>query len=107
MVGLFLSMGHTNMPLTDTYLRNAKGAEKPYKKADGGGLFILVQPDGKRFWRSSYRFAGKQKTMAMGVYPITGLATARKAREAAKEQLAQGIDPGEVRKRERLDKKNL
>jgi integrase len=94
-------MGIPTMPLADTYLRNAKGAEKPYKKADGGGLFILVQPDGKRFWRFSYRFAGKQKTMAMGVYPITGLAAARKARDAAREQLAQGIDPGEVRKREK------
>jgi hypothetical protein len=101
MVGLFTPMGIPTMPLADTYLRNAKGAEKPYKKADGAGLFILVQPDGKRFWRFSYRFAGKQKTLSMGTYPITGLAAARKARDAAREQLAQGIDPGEVRKREK------
>ena len=55
------------MPLTDTYLRKAKGAAKPFKKADGGGLFILIQPDGKKLWRLSYRFAGKQKTLAMGI----------------------------------------
>ena len=55
------------MPLTDTYLRKVKGASKPLKKADGGGLFILIQPDGKKLWRFSYRFAGKQKTLAMGV----------------------------------------
>jgi integrase len=52
-------------------------------------------------WRFSYRFAGKQKTLAMGVYPITGLAAARKARDAAKEQLAKGIDPGEARKEDK------
>lgn len=89
------------MPLTDTYLRKAKGAPKPFKKAYGGGHFILIQADGKRLWRFSYRFAGKQKTLAMGIYPTTGLAAARKAREAAKEQLAQGVDPGVARKAEK------
>lgn len=65
------------MPLTDTYLRKVKGAAKPFKKADGGGLFILIQPDGKKLWRLSYRFASKQKTLAMGIYPSTCLAAVR------------------------------
>ena len=86
------------MSLSDTSLRNAKGHEKPYKISDGGGLFVLINPDGKRFWRLSYRFARKQKTMALGIYPAVGLADARNARVAAKEQLANGIDPSEARK---------
>ncbi len=89
------------MPLTDTALRKAKGAAKPYRKADGGGLFILVNPNGKRLWRLAYRFAGKQKRMALGVYPIVSLAAARKARDAAKEQLARGLDPAQIRKHEK------
>jgi hypothetical protein len=93
---------NNNMPLTDTYLRKAKGAPKTFKKADGGGLFILIQPDGKKPWRLSYRFAGKQKTLAKGIYPTTSLAAVRKVRGAAKEQLAQGIDPGAARKAEKV-----
>jgi integrase len=89
------------MTLSDAFLRQAKGSDKPWKKADGGGLFVLVNPDGNRLWRLSYRFAGKQKTLALGAYPIVGLAAARKARDAAKEQLAQGVDPGEHRKQEK------
>ncbi len=91
----------TKMSLSDIALRNAKRREKPYKISDGGGLFVLINPDGKRFWRLPYRFAGKQKTMALGIYPAVGLAHARNARLAAKEQLAKGIDPSEARK---LDK---
>jgi integrase len=89
------------MSLSDTSLRNAKGREKPYKISDGGGLFVLISPEGKRFWRLSYRFGGKQKTMALGVYPAVGLADARDARSAAKEKLAKRIDPGEARKLEK------
>ena len=81
------------MPLTDTYLRNAKAAERPYKKSDGGGLHILVNPDGKKLWHLAYRFAGKQKTLSLGAYPIVSLAAARQARDAAKEKLANAIDP--------------
>ena len=91
------------MSLNDTFLRSAKGRAKPWKQADGGGLFILVNPDGHMFWRLSYRFAGKQKTIALGAYPIVGLAVARKLRDAAKEQLARGVDPSEARKLEKLE----
>jgi hypothetical protein len=89
------------MPLTDTWLRAAKGSERPYKKSDAGGLYILVQPDGKRYWRLAYRFAGKQKTLALGSYPLIGLKDAREARDAAKKHLLQGKDPSEVRKAEK------
>lgn len=91
------------MPLTDIFLRNVKGREKPWKQADGGGLFILVKPDGKRYWRFSYRFAGKQKTLAIGVYPGVSLADARAERDRAKDHLRQGIDPGDARKREKME----
>ena len=89
------------MSLSDTSLRNAKGREKPYKISAGDGLFVLINPGEKRFWRLSYRFAGKQKTMALGIYPAVGLADARNVPAAAKEQLAKGIDPGEARKLEK------
>jgi hypothetical protein len=89
------------MPLTDAWLRAAKGAHKPYKKSDAGGLFILVQPDGKRYWRLAYRFAGKQKTLALGTYPLIGLGAAREARDAAKRELREGLDPSELRKSEK------
>lgn len=92
------------MALTDIFLRQAKGLSKPWKQADGGGLFILVNPDGKRYWRFSYRFNGKQKTMALGVYPVVSLSAARKIRDKAREQLTQNIDPGEMRKLEKVER---
>lgn len=93
------------MPLTDTYLRGAKGAGKPYKKSDSGGLFILVQPDGKKYWRLAYRFGGKQKTLALGSYPLVPLREAREARDAAKKQLLADQDPGKLRKTEKAAQK--
>ena len=58
------------MALTDTRIRNAKPKPKPYKLSDGGGMYLLVTPDGARYWRMDYRFAGKRRTLALGVYPI-------------------------------------
>ncbi|HKJ61473.1 MAG TPA: integrase arm-type DNA-binding domain-containing protein, partial [Hyphomicrobiales bacterium] len=87
------------MPLTDTSIRNARGKEKPYKLSDGGGLHLLVQPDGARYWRLAYRFAGKQKTLAIGVYDTVTLAKTRQTREEAKKLLADGVDPAEAKKR--------
>ncbi|QTL03431.1 integrase arm-type DNA-binding domain-containing protein [Aquabacter sp. L1I39] len=89
------------MPLTDTAVRNAKGKEKPYKLGDGGWLFLLVNPDGRRYWRLSFRFAGKQKTLALGTYPTVSLAEARKRRDTIKQQLADGIDPSVARQTEK------
>ncbi|KVA05258.1 integrase [Burkholderia latens] len=89
------------MPLTDIQVRNAKAGAAPYKLTDGNGMFLLVQPNGAKYWRLSYRFLGKQKTLALGVYPAVTLATARKKRDEAREQIAAGIDPGEAKKQAR------
>ena len=61
------------MALTDAAIRTAKPAEKPYKLTDGKGLFMLVHPNGSKYWRMKYRYDGKEKTLALGVYPETGL----------------------------------
>ena len=76
------------MPLTDTQLRNVKPREKPFKLADGGGLYLMVTPQGSKLWRLAYRFAGKQKTLAFGAYPTVTLEKARDGRAAAKRVLA-------------------
>ncbi len=89
------------MTLTDTSCRNAKGKPKPYKMADGGGLYLNVQPDGARYWRLKYRFLNKEKLLALGVYPIVTLADARERRDQAKKLLAAGQDPGHVKKNTR------
>jgi integrase len=86
------------MPLTDSAIRNAKPKDKPYKLADGGGLYLLVTPKGGKWWRLDYRFNSKRKTLSMGVYPDVSLKSARDRRSEAKTQLADGIDPGEIRK---------
>ena len=90
------------MPLTDTAIKNAKKREKPYKLSDGGGLHVLVGKDGSRYWRMAYRFHGKQKTLALGIYPAVPLADARAARDEAKKWLAKGLDPSQVRKEQKL-----
>jgi hypothetical protein len=83
------------MALTDTFVRTVKWSGKPSgdKYADGGGLFLLVKAAGK-YWRMKYRYAGKEKQLAFGVYPAVSLAKARKRREEARELLADGQDPG-------------
>lgn len=89
------------MKLTDTACKNAKPKEKPYKKGDGGGLYLLVNPDGSKYWRMKYRFLAKEKLLAFGTYPLISLADAREEREKAKKLLAGGIDPATARKDEK------
>ncbi|WP_449412594.1 tyrosine-type recombinase/integrase [Pandoraea soli] len=86
------------MSLTDTAIKNAKPASKAYKLFDGGGLFLLVTPAGQKYWRLKYRHAGKEKLLALGVYPEISLAAARKSREEAREGLTQGADPNTAKK---------
>jgi integrase len=90
------------MALTAVSIKNAKGRAKPYKLTDGDGLFLYVTPNGGRYWRMNYRHIGKQKTLAFGVYPDTGLAEAREQRDAARKVLARGCDPAEQIKLERI-----
>ena len=81
------------MSLTDTAIKNAKPQDKPYKIADDKGMFLLVNPNGSKYFRLKYRFGGKEKLLALGVYPDTSLKVAREKRDTAREQLANGIDP--------------
>jgi len=89
------------MPLTDVRIRNAKSRERPFKLADGGGLHLTITPYGSKLWRLAYRFAGKQKTLAIGVYPVVSLERARAARAAAKQLLSEGVDPSVAKKDEK------
>ena len=83
--------------LTATAVKQAKPKAKPYKLADGGGLYLHVKTAGK-YWRCKYRFAGKEKLLALGTYPDISLADARKLHQAARENLADGIDPSSHKK---------
>jgi hypothetical protein len=85
------------MPLAEVRVRAAKGRATPYKLSDGGGLYLLVRPDGARYWRIDYRWHGKRRTLAVGVYPSVTLSEARAGRDLAKKQLASGIDPSAQR----------
>lgn len=81
------------MKLTATTVKQAKPKDKQYKMADGNGLFLLVTAKGQKYWRYKYRFAGKEKTLALGVYPEISLKAARLAHQEARSRLADGIDP--------------
>jgi integrase len=87
--------------LTDAKVKNAKPADRPHRISDGGGMFLEVTPSGAKYWRLAYRFNGKQKLLALGVYPDVSLAAARAKRDTARRQLADGRDPGAVRKAEK------
>jgi integrase len=89
------------MKLSDKACRNAPSKEKPYKLADGGGLYLHVQKDGAKYWRLKYRFLGKEKLLALGVYPLVSLADAREGRDQAKKRLMAGIDPSFAKKDEK------
>jgi integrase len=84
--------------LTDVKCKNSKPKAKPYKLADGGGLYLEIMPNGTKCWRLKYRYLGKEKRLAFGVYPIIGLADARDGRDKAKKLLAQGNDPSGAKK---------
>ncbi|WP_033576370.1 tyrosine-type recombinase/integrase [Dickeya chrysanthemi] len=89
------------MKLNARQVDTAKPKDKPYKLADGGGLYLLVNTNGARYWRLKYRIAGKEKLLALGVYPDVSLADARTLRDKAKKALAAGADPSENKKDEK------
>ncbi len=90
------------MGLTAVAIKAAKGRAKPYKLTDSDGLHLLVLPSGGRYWRINYRFLGKQKTLALGVWPEVELADARAKRDEARRLLAKGVDPAEQAKLDKI-----
>lgn len=82
------------MPISDTAARNAKPREKSYRIADAKGMYLEVTPAGGKYWRMKYRFSGKEKRLALGVYPDVSLAQARERCGQARKHLANGVDPG-------------
>ncbi|WP_312925594.1 tyrosine-type recombinase/integrase [Atlantibacter hermannii] len=97
------------MALTDIQVRSAKPQEKEYTLVDGDGMFLLIHPNGSKYWRFRFRFGGKQHLMAFGVYPETSLADARQKREEARRLVAAGIDPREHKRavKEEQAKENI
>ena len=88
--------------LTRAKIDAAKPGERPYKLFDGAGLFLLVEPNGRRHWRLKFRWQGKERLLALGHYPEVSLKEARQGRDEARRQLAQGINPVEARKAQRI-----
>ena len=84
--------------LSDSTIKSLKPKDKAYKKGDQKGMFLLIQPNGNKYFRLKYYFAGKEKLLALGVYPETSLKQAREKRDIARKQIADGIDPSEHRK---------
>lgn len=91
------------MALTDIKVRTVKPLDKPFKLTDGEGMHLLINPNGSKYWRLQYRFGGKQKMLALGVYPTVTLADARKRREIAKKLVSDGIDPAEKKKEDKIE----
>ncbi|HEM8127512.1 TPA: tyrosine-type recombinase/integrase [Providencia rettgeri] len=89
------------MKLTVKQIDSSKPKEKDYKLSDGGGLYLLVKTNGGKYWRLKYRIDGKEKLLAIGIYPTVTLADARRKRDDAKRLLADGIDPNQQRKEQK------
>ena len=91
------------MPLTDKQVRNARYSPdgRGNRLSDSGRMYLQIDKSGSKYWRMNFRFAGKDKTLALGVYPDVSLAAARKKRDDVREKLAAGIDPGEAKRLEK------
>ena len=90
------------MKLNARQVETAKPKDKPYKLADGGGMYLEVFPNGTKSWRMKYRIAGKEKRVVFGVYPTITLADARSKRDDAKKLLVNGVDPSAFKKESKL-----
>ncbi|MBX9900357.1 MAG: integrase arm-type DNA-binding domain-containing protein [Burkholderiaceae bacterium] len=88
-------------PLLDIQVRNAKGKGKDYRLSDGGGMYLLVNTDGARYWRMDYRLSGRRNTLAFGKYDDVSLKQAREQRDAARELITKGIDPAQAKRVEK------
>ena len=91
------------MALSDVKVRTAKPEAKAYKLTDGDGMVLLVHPNGSKYWRLRYRFDGKEKMLALGIYPEVTLADARARRDEARKQLANSIDPSDKKKTDKTE----
>jgi integrase len=90
------------MSLNHFDIQNAKPDAKPYKLADGGGLFLLIQPNGSKLWRLKYRYLGTERSLSFGPYPVVSLADARTKRDEAKKLISEGVDPAVRKKLNRI-----
>jgi len=89
------------MSLTDRKVKQAKPKQKDYKLADEKGLYLLVKVNGSKYWRLKYRYSGKEKLLALGVYSDVSLKDARLRRDSARKLLSKGQDPGEIKRQEK------
>jgi integrase len=93
--------------LSDAQIRTTKPVEKSIRLYDERGLYLEITPNGGRWWRLKYRFAGKEKLLSMGTYPDTGLKAARDKRDRARTLLAEGVDPSETRRAEKASRSEV
>lgn len=93
--------------LTDLIVKNALPTDQRYKLYDGGGLQLEIFPNGSRYWRFRFRYAGKDKCLALGVYPKVSLKAAREAVRDAREELEAGADPTETKRQEKLRRRTM
>ena len=84
--------------LKDTVIKNIKPGDKDTRLNDGNGLYLLVKPEGAKWWRFDYSIDGKRKTLSLGVYPVTGLSDARRKADEARIQISNRHDPSRTRK---------
>lgn len=91
------------MALTDIKVKSIKPTDKSVKVTDGQGMFLLVKPSGAKYWRFQYRFSGKQKVLALGVYPTISLGDASRKRDEARKLISNGIDPSEKKKEDKIE----
>lgn len=92
------------MPLNDRKIKNAHPTDKAQKLFDGGGLFLLLKPNGRKYWRLKYRFEGRERSLSIGEYPLISLAEARAARERAKQMLMQQTNPAAVKQQAKQER---
>ena len=91
----------TTGKLAAVTVRQSKPKDKPFKLADGGGLYLLINPNGSRYWRWKYRIHKREKVLSLGVYPNVSIVSAREKTLEAKELLDQGIDPSTHKKQQK------
>src|SRR5262245_54008352 len=92
--------------LTDAEIRATQAAEKPLKLFDGGGLYLLINPNGGRWWRLKYRHGGRERGISLGVYPEVSLKDARARRDEARRLLSNGIDPSNERQGQKASREH-